>query len=116
MKKLILFLAFIGLTLSVNAQNKKVKERATEATEFINKTMKLNDANKSFLYKTLLNSFDSTYKKAKGVPKEQKKTVYKEARKSLNKALSEKFSKDEVKQINTLLKEYKKQSRKKNKK
>ena len=113
MKKLFLFLAFIGLTLTVNAQNKRTKERATEATEFINKTMKLNDANKSFLYETILNSFDSTAKKAKGLTKEQKKIVYKESRKLLNKALSEKFTKDQVKQINTLLKEYKQQAKKK---
>jgi uncharacterized protein YcbK (DUF882 family) len=77
--------------------------------------MKLKKAEKNFLYETILNSFDTTIKKARGLTKEQKQLVYKEARKSLNKTLSKEYSKDEIKQINTLLREFKKNEHKKKK-
>jgi hypothetical protein len=101
------------LLLGANAQSKRTIERATEATEYINKVMKFDDTNKSFLYEALLNSFDNTAKKVKGLEKEQRKIVYKDAKKLLDKSLFEKFSKGEVKQITTLLREYKKSAKKK---
>ena len=112
MKKLILFIAFIGLTFSANAQSNKLKDKASSETEYVNATMKLSDVNKVFLYKTLLAQYDDFSKKSKGLSKEEKKVIRKEGSKALKKELSKNFSKDEIKQINTLLKEKKEKGKK----
>ena len=112
MKKLILFIAFIGLTFSVNAQGKKIKERASSETEYVNASMKLSDVNKAFLYKSLLTQYNDFSKKSKGLSKEEKKVIRKEGYKTLKKELKKNFTKDEIKQINTLIKEKKEKDKK----
>ena len=112
MKKLILFIAFIGITFSVNAQSKRIKEKASSETEYVNASMKLSDVNKEFLYKSLLTQYDDISKKTKGLSKEEKKVIRKEASKALKKELKNNFSKDEIKQINALIKEKKEKDKK----
>ena len=104
MKK-ILFVVFIALTLNMSAQSKKMVEKATSNTEYIANAMKLDNADKQFLYETLLNSYKDAALRKKGLSKEEKKEVGKEIRKELNDELSKNFSKQEVKEINALIKE-----------
>jgi len=111
MKKFILIIVFLGLTIGANAQSQKMKERTAVATEYVAKAMNLDDAHKTFLYETVLNGSETVrvkLKSAKG--NEESKAVHKQGREDLKKALSAKFSSKEIKQIETLLKEYKKQS------
>jgi len=109
MKKLILFIAFIGLTFSANAQSKKAKEKAADATEYVAKAMNLDATHKVFLYKTLLDESEVVKKKLKNAPnKEAKKAIHKQGRNDLKKELSKKFSDADVKKIEKLMREYKK--------
>ena len=112
MKKFILFIAFIGLTFSVNAQSDKLKDKAASETEYVHATMKLSDVNKVFLYKSLLTQYDEFSKKSKGLSKEEKKVIRKEGSKALKKELQKNFSKDEIKQINALIKEKRQKDKK----
>ena len=115
MKKLILFIAFIGLTFSVNAQSKRIKEKASSDTEYVNASMKLSEVNKVFLYESLLHKYEAFSKKSKGISKEEKKALRKKCSKASNKTLSKNFSKAEIKQIEKLLKESNKKKNMKNK-
>lgn len=105
MKKLILMMAIIGLTISVNAQSQKMVDKAESYSEYVAKAMDLNDVDKLFLNVSLLNSYKDAAERKKGLSKEEKKVVNKEIRVELKTELGKTFSKEEVKEIFTLMKE-----------
>ncbi len=118
MKKIILVIAFIALTVSINAQSKMLTKRANISTEFVAARMELSDANKAYLYKTIFANYDATkkanLKEVQG--NEEKKAIKKKLSESLNSELLAKFSEKETKEILDLLKKEKIQKREKNKK
>ena len=100
---------------TVNAQKQSPQaKKAIEQTDYVASRMKLNDSKKLFLHNVLLEKFESTSKQIKGndLSKEEKKVIYKKANSVMNERLTAEFSKDEIKQIKALLKEYN-QSKKK---
>ncbi len=114
MKKIILIIAIIGLTLNLSAQSQKLKDKTLSNTEYIAKAMDFNDLQKNYLYKTMLNNSHKGYEMRKGLSKEERKEVNKELRKELKTSLSIEFSNDEIKQIFALLKEKKELDKKQN--
>lgn len=115
MKQIIVIIAFIALTVSVNAQSKMLKERANISTEFVAAKMELSDTNKTYLYETILANYESTkkanLKEVEG--DEEKKAIRKELRESFNSKLRVKFSKKETNEILSLLKDERIQKREK---
>lgn len=115
MKKILLFvlLAFMFNTVNAQKQSPQVK-KAIEQTDYVASRMKLNDSKKLFLHNVLLEKFESTSKQIKGkdLSKEEKKVIYKKSNSVMNERLTAEFSKDEIKQIKALSKEYN-QSKKK---
>jgi hypothetical protein len=107
MKKLILLVALIGFTFSVQAQKKgKMDARVKTMVDYIAQKMNLNEEKTTFLYDTMLaNTKESMQKKKTLTTKEEKKQVNKEMHKKLRQDLSEKFSKEEIDQIFALMKE-----------
>ena len=118
MKKIILVIAVIALTVSINAQSKMLTKRANISTEFVAARMELSDANKAYLYKTISANYDAIKKaNLKEVQGDgEKKAIKKELSESLNSELRAKFSEKETKEILDLLKEEKKQKREKKQK
>ena len=115
MRKVILVLLLFGFLTNVNAQKQsREAKKAIEQTDYVASRMKLNDSKKLFLHNVLLEKFESTSKQVKGkdLSKEEKKSIRKKTNTVMNERLKAEFSKDEIKQIKALLKEYN-QSKKK---
>lgn len=113
MRKVLLIIAFIGITFGANAQSKKNKERAKSETEYVDDVMKLKKSKETFLYESLVTRYEEVSKKAKGLSKEEKKVVYRETNKRLKKELEKKFSKKDIDKIYVLLKEKRENDKKK---
>ena len=69
--------------------------------------MDLDDSKKTLLYAILLGKYEDTSKQIKGndLSNEEKKVIYKKSFKQTNDKLSVLFSKEEINEINALLKE-----------
>lgn len=111
----ITFLLFC-FTINIQAQEKKsnAQKRAVENSEFITSKMDLSAEQATFLQNVLLEKYESNSKKIKGqnLSQEEKKAIYKQSHKDTNAKLSEKFSKEEINQINELVKAKNKESKK----
>ena len=116
MKKIILFFLLCGFLTSANAQKQSYQEKkASTNADYIADEMSFDDAQKTFLYSVLLEKYEGTSKQIKGkdLSQEEKQVIYKKSYKDTVDKLSEKFSKDEINEINALLK---KQNQKANQK
>ena len=109
---LLLIISIIGSTsfaqsnVSDKDKEKAAKKAETEST-YIAKHMKMNDADKTFLFNTFKTRFlyTATYAGGdKNIDPEFKKGVYKKASQWTNEELNKHFSKAETKQILSLLK------------
>jgi len=115
MKKMMLFILLFGSLTMVNAQKQSYQEKkAIEQTDYVSSRMKLNDSKKLFLHNVLLEKYESISKqvKGKGLSKEQKKVINKKINTAMTERLTTEFSKKEVKEIKTLLKEQNKSKKK----
>lgn len=114
MKKAFLLFIFYIIGISVFAQTnvsdkdkKKSLKKAESESTYVAKHMKLNDADKTFLFNTFNTRFlyTATYAGGdKNVDAKYKKEIYKKASQWTNEELNKYFSKNETKQILTLLK------------
>lgn len=100
-----ILIACLALSVSLSAQTKRMIDRAQGNTDYVAKSMELNDEDRQFLYTALLNSYKDAADRKKGLSDEEKKAVNKEIRKELKAELSKQFSEDEVKEIFALIKE-----------
>jgi hypothetical protein len=108
MKKIIALILLCGFISTANAQKQSYQEKkATANALHIADTMDLNDSQQTSLYAILLGKYQETSKQIKGndLSNEEKKMIYKKSYKDTNYNLSVLFSKEEINQINTLLKE-----------
>ncbi|RUA30466.1 MAG: hypothetical protein DSY76_02500 [Bacteroidetes bacterium] len=105
MKHLILLVAIMGFTITLNAQSQKQIDKAKSCSEYIAKAMSLDEAKTTFLYKALLNNAVEAKERKKGLDKEAKKAVNKALKNELKAELSKQFSKEEIKRIFALMKE-----------
>ena len=115
MKKLVLLAIIAVFAINTNAQSKAIS-KATAAAEYVATEMKLDADKSAFLKTTLVEKATKLAEKIKSTPditKEQKKEIAKKCKKHTAKDLEAKFTKKEIKQINTLLKQYKKDHKKK---
>ena len=114
MKKIILLIVLCGFLSTANAQKKSYQEKkATTNAQHIADTMDLNDSQQTLLYAILLGKYEETSKQIKGndLSNEEKKIIYKKSYKDTNDKLSILFSKEEINQINTVLKEINKKNK-----
>ena len=103
-----------GFLSTANAQKKSYQEKkATTNAQHIADTMDLNDSQQTLLYAILLGKYEETSKQIKGndLSNEEKKIIYKKSYKDTNDKLSILFSKEEINQINTVLKEINKKNK-----
>ena len=108
MKKIIALILFCGFLSTANAQKQSYQEKkATTNAQHIAESMDLNDSTKTLLYAILLGKYDETSKQIKGndLSNEEKKIIYRQSFKDTNDKLSALFSKEEINEINALLKE-----------
>ncbi|PCI07921.1 MAG: hypothetical protein COB73_07570 [Flavobacteriaceae bacterium] len=115
MKKVILFILLAGFLTTANAQKKSYQEKkAKENTTYIADKMELNKKDSNFLHEVLLEKYTSVSSQIKGndLSKEEKKAVYKASYSVTSKKLAAQFSKDEIKEIFSLLKEINANSKK----
>lgn len=109
MKKVILFILLAGFLTTANAQKKKGYEKKAEAeTAYVTAKMSLNKDKATFLHDVLVDKYASAAKQIHGkeLPKEEKQAIRKEGNKAAQIKLSEQFSKAEIKEINSYIKEY----------
>lgn len=113
MKKLIVLILFCGFLSTSTAQKKSYQEKkATINAQHIAEKMNLNDSQQTALYAILLGKYEETSKQIKGnVSKQEKKIIYNKSYKDTNDKLSVLFSKEEIKSINSLLKEQNKKAK-----
>tara|TARA_B110000967_G_scaffold157587_1_gene162766 strand:+ start:2574 stop:2879 length:306 start_codon:yes stop_codon:yes gene_type:complete len=93
---------------TANAQKQSYQEKkATVNAQHIAATMDLIDSQQTVLYAILLAKYDETSKQIKGndLSNEEKKMIYKKSFKDTNEKMSAIFSKQEINEINALLKE-----------
>ncbi len=113
MRKILLFIAFIILTLNVSAQNKKNEQKAKSEVEYVTSKMKLNNSEEKVVYDALIFKYIETSKLVKDLPKEQRKPIYKEQWTIFQNTLKETFSQKDTKKIISLIKEKKQMDKKK---
>ena len=97
-----------GFMSTANAQKQSYQEKkATANAQYIADTMDLNDSQQTVVYAILLAKYDETSKQIKGndLSNEEKKIIYRQSFKDTNDKLSALFSKEEINEINALLKE-----------
>ena len=114
MKKLIVLILFCGFLSTATAQKKSYQEKkATINAQHIADKMNLNDSQQTALYAVLLGKYDENSKQIKGndLSNEEKKVIYNKSFKDTNDKLSAIFSKEEIKSINSLLKEQNKKAK-----
>tara|TARA_B110000285_G_scaffold180709_1_gene203808 strand:+ start:571 stop:927 length:357 start_codon:yes stop_codon:yes gene_type:complete len=115
MKKIIALILFCGFLSTTNAQKQSYQEKkATTNAQNIADKLDLKDSQKTILYSILLGKYDETSRRIKGkdLSNEEKQVIYKKSFKETNDKLSALFSREEINEINALLKE---QNKKKNK-
>ena len=108
MKKTInLILLILLISFSSKAQNNYQIKRATTFSEYASNKLKLNEADKKFLYDTYLAKFVAQREKIHGkdLSDEEKKQVYKASHNKLIKTLNTKFSAEKSKAIIVAVKE-----------
>ena len=108
MKKLIIIaIVSILISLSSKAQNNYQIKRATTFSEYASNKLKLNEADKKFLYDTYLAKFVAQREKIHGkdLSDEEKKQVYKASYNKLIKTLNTRFSAEKSKAIIVAVKE-----------
>ena len=115
MKKLLLLAVLAVFAINTNAQGKKTVKKITAQVEYVAQEMKLDAPKQAFLQESLLANYTAKSKEIKGLSKEEKKVVSKRYKKEFVKTLEANFSKAEIKQIETLLKKYNKENKKKKK-
>ena len=116
MKKIVLFLLVCGFVTVATAQKKSNAEnRAAKSTKVVTSQMKLSSDQEVLLADAFLARFENNAEKVNGkeLPKEEKQKIYKESHKTFVNSLTPKFSKKEIEQINTILKEENKKAKKK---
>ena len=114
MKKIILLIVLCGFLSTANAQRQSYQEKkATINAQHIADKMNLNDSQQTALYAILLGKYEETSKQIKGndLSKQEKKIIYNKSYKDTNDKLSVLFSKEEIKSINSLLKEQNKKAK-----
>jgi len=102
-KKSILVILLLSISISAFAQKESVAEkRATIATDYIAEKMNLDADKKSFVHEVLVEKFQSNMAQTKGknLTSDEKKVIFKGSNGIAMKKLGEKFTKEEVKQIN----------------
>ena len=116
LKTISITILLICFTINVQAQQKKTypQKRAADYTEFISSEMNMNADQETYLHEVLLNKFETNSKRNKdnNLSQEEKKQLYKQSFKETSTKLSEQFSKEEVDQINELIKTKNKASKK----
>lgn len=108
MKKLTFLIVLCGFLSTTNAQKQSYQEKkATTNAQHIADTMDLNESQQTVLYAILLGKYEETSNQIKGndLSNEEKKEIYKKSFKQTNDKLSVLFSKEEINEINALLKE-----------
>jgi len=108
MKRIIVLMLICGFMSTANAQKQSYQEKkATANAQYIADTMDLNDSQQTVVYAILLAKYDETSKQIKGndLSNEEKKIIYRQSFKDTNDKLSALFSKEEINEINALLKE-----------
>ena len=114
MKKIILLIVLCGFLSTANAQRQSYQEKkATTNAQHIAEAMDLNESEQTLLYAILLDKYEETSKQIKGndLSNEEKKVIYNKSFKDTNDKLSVLFSKEEIKSINSLLKEQNKKAK-----
>lgn len=116
LKTISVTILLICFTINTQAQQKKSypQKRANAYTEYIALKMDLKSDKKTFLHEVLLAKYESnsTHNKNKSLSQDEKKEIYKQSFKETNAKLSEQFSKEEISQINELIKAKNKASKK----
>lgn len=112
MKKIILFVFALSLFANVNAQKKSQLEvKLAKIVSTVAQEMDLKKDKETFIFNTLLAERKSrmAQNKGKDLSQEEKKVLVQAGKKEVNKTLKQQFSNDEIKQINTIVREeYKK--------
>ncbi|MDV7185874.1 hypothetical protein R3X25_01170 [Lutibacter sp. TH_r2] len=122
MKKHILLFIFCGMLFTVNAQKKfDATKKATACLEYASKKMDLTPEQSKLFVEAVAERLTADREKLAGgkikkLSKEEKTEIWATMLKEFKNKLAPKFSKEEIKQANTLFKEYKKSTWKKNKK
>ena len=115
MKRLVLIITFLAITIGSYAQKKgSPEQRANEYTEYIATKMDMSKKETKFLNKTLIAKYTDVSGKIKGndFSKEEKKAIYKDSYEWTNNELKIKFSDKEVKEIFVLMKEFSQKNKK----
>lgn len=107
MKKIYFLIMLCGFVITAKAQKQSYQEkRATTNTQIICDKLSLNETQKSYIYSVLIQKYEETAKQINGkdLSDEEKKTIYINIGKVTYEKLAQKFSKDEIKEINDLMK------------
>ena len=108
MKKTInVILLILLISFSSKAQNNYQIKRATTFSEYASNKLKLNEADKKFLYDTYLAKFVAQREKIHGkeLSDEEKKQIYRASRNELVKTLNKRFNTEKTKAIMAAVKE-----------
>ncbi|PCI07920.1 MAG: hypothetical protein COB73_07565 [Flavobacteriaceae bacterium] len=109
MKKVILFILLAGFLTTANAQKQTHQEKKAKVeTAYVAGKMKMDKDRAAFLQDVLLEKYATVSKEIKGknLSKEEKKVIRKSANKATNSKLTTQFSKAEVKEITSYIKEF----------
>lgn len=116
LKKSGLVILLICLAFITQAQREKsyAQQKADKNTVFVAKKMDLSKGKTTFLHNVLVDKYKSNAKKTKDTSLSQKakQEIYKNSYKETQTKLAEQFSKEEIAQINKLLKQNSKEAKK----
>ncbi len=117
LKNIFLIVLFLSVANQTQAQEKKsnAENRAAKSMKNVTTQMKLSSDQEVLLADALVARYKNNAEKVNGkdLAKEEKQKIYRDTHKTFMKSLNPKFSKKEIEQINTILKEENKKAKKK---